>query len=230
MQGPHAALFVDWRQSLNADPPYAAYFFKRRQYIRWHVDEQRLYEGYPRAISEGWPGLLEAVPGAALSGAIHVPRWGNRAVFFFRGERRVVAWDVGAHRVEREPLRLSDVLPSRLIEDGVFTPLYVDYGDAQRIYAFRGDEYTRWTVTGPQFPGSEDAGYPRKIGDGWTGGLAIAPTCALSVNWTRPSAAPDNHKNYFFMGDLYVRWDVKSHRSNYTQDIATGWKGWPAFD
>lgn len=58
-----------------------------------------------------------------------------------------------------------------------------------RIYAFRGDEYTRWTVAGPGFPVAEDEGYPRKFGDGWTGGLAIAPTCALSVNWTRPTAA-----------------------------------------
>lgn len=230
MQGPSAALFVDWRQSSHADPPYAVYFFKRHEYIRWDVDRQQLFDGYPRPISRGWPGLLEAFPGGTLAGAIHVPRWRNRAFFFFRGQRRVVVWDIGEHCIEPGTIALSTLLPSRLIEDGIFTPLYIDYGDAQRIYAFRGDEYTRWTIEGLAFPIAEDAGYPRKIGDGWTGGLAVAPTCALSVNWNQAGNAPPNRKNYFFLGDLYVRWDVQSHSSNYTQDITSGWKGWPEFE
>lgn len=230
MQGPNAALFVDWRQSAQSDPPYAVYFFKQHEYIRWDVDRQRLFEGYPRPIASGWPGLLEAMPGSTLAGAIHLPRWHNRALFFFRGQRRVVLWDVAAHRIEPETAALSALLPSRLIEDGIFTPLYVDYGDVQRIYAFRGDEYTRWTLEGSALPKAEDAGYPRKIGDGWTGGLTVAPTCALSLNWNQAKTAPPNRKNYFFLGDLYVRWDVKSHTSNYTQDIASGWKGWPEFE
>ncbi|MBI1384358.1 MAG: hypothetical protein GC150_05565 [Rhizobiales bacterium] len=230
MYGPNAALYVDWRQSLKSDPPYALYFFKNRQYIRWDVDNERLYEGYPREISQGWPGLMEAVPGGVLEGAIHVPEWGNRAFFFFKGEKRVVAWDIGKNRIVEEALELSTVLPSRLIEDGHFTPLFVDYGDARRIYAFRGDEYTRWTVEGANFPAAEDRGYPRKIGDGWTGGLVIAPTCAVSVNWTRRSAALNNRKNYFFLGDLYVRWDVKTHSRNYKLDVPSGWKGWPDFE
>lgn len=229
MQGPNAALFVDWRQSRQSDTQYAVYFFKHREYIRWDVDRQRLFKGYPRAISDGWPGLLESMPGCTLGGALHVPQWRNHAFFFFRGQRRVAVWDIGAHCLAAETVALSTVLPSRLIDDGVFTPLYVDYGNAQRIYAFRGDEYTRWTVSDSTFPTAEDDGYPRKIGDGWTGGLAVAPTCALSVNWNQSDTSMPNRKNYFFLGDLYVRWDVQSHSSNYTQDIASGWKGWPAF-
>jgi hypothetical protein len=229
MKGPNAALIVDWRQSSQSDPPYAVYFFKEQEYIRWDVDGQRLFKGYPRSIQSGWPGLLEAVPGSILAGAIHVPRWHNRAFFFFRGQRRVVVWDIDNRRIEPDSPALSDVLPGRLIEDRVFTPLYVDNGEVQRIYAFRGDEYTRWTVDGTAYPSAEHAGYPRKIGDGWTGGLTVAPTCALSVNWSAAGTAPPNTKNYFFLGDLCVRWDVQSHTNNYTQDIASGRKGWPTF-
>jgi hypothetical protein len=49
------------------------------------------------------------------------------------------------------------------------------------------------------------------------------------VNWSAAGTAPPNTKNYFFLGDLCVRWDVQSHTNNYTQDIASGRKGWPTF-
>lgn len=132
MQGPNAALFIDWRQSSQSDPPCAVYFFKEQDHIRRDVDRQQRFKGYPRPIQSGSPPL-------------------------------------------------STVLPSRLIDDG------------------------------------------------WTGGLTMAPSCALSVNWNSAGKAPPNRKNCFFLGDLYARWDVKSHSNNDTQDIASGWKGWPAF-
>jgi hypothetical protein len=230
MHGPYAALFVDRRQAAKADSPYALYFFKLRQYIRWDVERERLCEGYPRDIAEGWPGLLAACPGGRLAGAIHVPAWRNRAFFFFRGERAAVSWDIGEHLIDENPVPLATLLPSKLTEDGNFTPLYVDYGKARRIYAFRGDEYTRWTVEGQGFPEAEDQGYPRKIGDGWTGGLMVAPTCAVSVNWTGRSDPASRRKTYFFLGDLYVRWDVETHSKNYELDVPCGWKGWPDFE
>ncbi len=228
--GPNAALHVDWRGSRKADPPYAVYFFKERQYIRWDIDNERLFDGYPKEIRAGWPGLLESCPGHTLSGAFHVPAWNQRIFFCFRGQTSLTTWDILENRVDREPISLSRVLPSKLIADGHFTPLYVDSGDAQRVYAFRGDSYTRWTVTGSAYPDREDDGYPRKIGDGWTGGLVIAPTCAVSIRWTRRSDALADRKVYFFLGDLYIRWDVKSHTKNYKLDVPSGWKGWPEFD
>ncbi len=229
MYGPDAALYVDWRQSVKSDPPYALYFFKQKQYIRWDVDNEKLFEGYPRDIAQGWPGLREAFPEGTLNGAIHVPAWRNRAFFFFRGENRAVSWDVTNHRMDPGLVPVAGILPGQLTRSGVFTPLYVDYGDVQRIYAFRGDEYARWTIAGEAFPEAEDKGYPRKIGDGWTGGLVIAPSCAVSVNWTKRSPALNNRKNYFFLGDLYLRWDVKTHSKNYKLDVPSGWKGWPDF-
>lgn len=227
--GPLAALHVDWSGSVKADPPYAIYFFKEKQYIRWNVDEERLFDGYPKPIEEGWQGLLEVFPGTALSGAMHVPGWQNKIYFLFQGQDRFATWDVASNTLDAETRAISDVMPGELAADGYFAPLYVDTGDVQKVYGFRGDTYTRWTVVPDQLPAAEDAGYPRKIGDGWTGGLSIAPRCAVSVSWTRRSKALTNRKIYFFLGDLYTRWDVASHSTNYRLDIPSGWKGWPDF-
>ena len=227
--GPDAALFVDWTGSVKEAPAEALYFFRGSQYIRWSIEDEKLFPGYPRAIKDGWPGLLDVFPGKALSGAFHVPEWGNRIFFMFRGESRMVLWDVANHRLDPRTEAADAVLPSRLTEGGQFAPLCVQDDAGRRVYAFRGDEYTRWTVKAGARVEGEDDGYPRKIGDGWTGGLLFAPVCAVSVHWPTRSKALNNNKVYFFLGDLYGRWDVKSHSLNYRLGIPEGWKGWPQF-
>jgi len=228
--GPMAALHVDWTGSVKPGPQDSIYFFKTREYIRWSVEHERLDEGYPCAITEGWPGLLEARPGATLSSAIHVPAWGNRIFFCFKNDPEMVSWDVDAHRLLNPRLPASEIMPSALTADGSFTPLYVDAGDSKKVYAFRGDTYTRFTIAGDDVPDAEDDGYPRKIGDGWTGGMLVAPSCATCVHWTSRSDALARRKIYFFLGDLYTRWDVASHSKNYRLDVPSGWKGWPEFE
>ena len=228
--GPLAALYVDWAGSAKSDPPYSLYFFREKQYIRWDVDKEQLFEGYPADIKEGWPGLMDVFPGSPLSGAIYVPDWHNKIYFFFKGQDHVVAWDVAKHSMDPEPIAISRLMPSRLTEGAPFAPVYVDRGDSKTVYAFRGDAYTRFTVEAGKLPEREDEGYPRKIGDGWTGGLTVMPTCAVSVRWTQRGAHVAAHKLYFFLGDLYTRWDVDTHSTNYRLDIPSGWKGWPSFD
>lgn len=228
--GPLAALHVNWADSVKGDPPYAIYFFKEKEYVRWNVDEECLFDGYPKPIEEGWPGLLGQFPGIPLSGSMHVPGWQNKVYFFFKGQDRLASWDVESNTLDPEPRAISDVMPGELAADGHFTPLYVDDGENQKVYGFRGDTYARWTVVKGELPTSQDEGYPRKIGDGWTGGLTVSPSCAVNVNWTRRSKALTNRKVYFFLGDLYTRWDVDSHSNNYRLDVPSGWKGWPDFE
>lgn len=228
--GPFAALHVDWARSTKDGPPYAIYFFRDREYIRWDVDRECLFDGYPRAIGAGWPGLDTVYPGSRLAGAMHVPGWFNRIYFFFAGQSEAVAWDVATHRMLPERIPHGKLLPTDLSGAGHFAPVYVDRGTRQTVYVFRGDTYSRFTVTPGELPTREDDGYPRKIGDGWTGGLTVAPSCAVSVRWTNRSASLKNHKLYFFLGDLYTRWDIDSHSRNYRLDVPSGWKGWPAFE
>ena len=161
---------------------------------------------------------------------MHVPDWGNRIFFFFPGDPSLVTWDVHEHKLLDAQVPVTSVMPSALTADGHFTPLYVDTGDSRKVYAFRGDTYTRFTVRPGEVPEAEDDGYPRKIGDGWTGGLTVAPSCATCVYWTERSNALAKRKIYFFLGDLYTRWDVASHSKNYRLDVPSGWKGWPDFE
>lgn len=228
--GPLAALYVDWAGSAKSAPPHALYFFKERQYIRWDVDRECLFDGYPAEIARGWAGLMDFFPGSALSGAIHVPAWRNRIYFFFRGQDHAIGWDVAGHRADPDPVPVAVLLPTPLTRIGHFAPVYVDRGDSQTVYVFRGDEYSRFTIAGEEPPSQEDAGYPRKIGDGWTGGLSVAPTCGVSLRWPNRSTALSNHKLYFFLGDLYTRWDITTHSNNYRLDIPSGWRGWPDFE
>lgn len=230
MIGPLAALNVDWASVGKTNPPYALYFFKERQYIRWDIDKECLFDGYPSDIEEGWPGLLDRFPGVPISGAIHVPDWNDRVFFFFKGQDHAVTWDLASHACDPETVPISRLLPTRLTEGGAFAPVYVDRGNHKAVYVFRGDEYTRFTIDGSDYPTKEDDGYPNKIGNGWTGGLSVAPTCGVSVQWTTRSKVISSHKLYFFLGELYTRWDITSHSNNYRLDIPSGWKGWPKFD
>ncbi len=228
--GPSAALYVDWSGSVKSDPVNTVYFFKQKDYIRWDVDHETLFAEYPQKIEDGWPGLLDAFPGEPLTGAIHVPAWRNKIYFFFRNQSHAVLWDVASHTCDPDPKPISEIMPSHLTEGTFFAPLYVDNGHVQKVYAFRGDTYTRWTVEGSRYPTTEDEGYPRKIGDGWTKGLTVSPNCAVNVYWRQRPDEAERRKIYFFLGDLYIRWDVETHTKNYELDISSGWKGWPDFE
>ncbi len=201
-------------------------FFRGTQFFCWDVEREAMLDGYPREIAADWPGLLEAAPGARLRGALHVPQWGSEIYFFFEGQKQAIVWDMAARATDGRRVDAGELLPSRLTQDD-FTPVQAQLADcATVIYAFRGLEYTRWTI-GASRPVAEDDGFPRRIELDWKDGLVLAPRSGVYVDWPSRSSAHSNRKIYFFMGDLYLRWDVPSHTRNYRLDIATGWKGWP---
>ena len=204
------------------------YFFKNRQFACWDVHGDRMLEGYPRDTAVRWPGVLESFPGRRLRGALRVPEWGNEIYFLFEGETQAAVWHINTRRVQAPTIATRTLLPTELAEADV-TPVYARLADGKSvIYGFRGLDYTRWTV-GPAFPQAEDPGFPRKIAPDWKDGLVLAPRAGVYVDWPNRSSAHSNRKLYFFMGDLYLRWDVPSNTRNYRLDIIAGWKGWPAF-
>ena len=203
------------------------FFFRGSQFFCWDVESETMLEGYPRQIAGHWPGLLESSTGGRLRGALHVPKWGPKIYFFFEGQTQALVWDMGARAIEPRRVEIHELLPSRLTR-GDFTPVYAQLaGRESVIYGFQGFEYTRWAI-GASRPAAEDAGFPRRIELDWKDGLVLAPRSGVYVDWPSRSSAHSNRKIYFFMGDLYLRWDVPSHTRNYRLDIATGWKGWPA--
>jgi hypothetical protein len=225
---PDAVLFLDASDSKPRGDAGIIYFFKNRQFACWDVAEDRMLPGYPRDTATDWPGLLEASPDSRLRGALHVPEWGEKIYFLFEGRSEVVVWDmarsaIDATRIERRTL-LPTVLPDRDL-----TVVCAQLADGQRVvYGFQDRDYTRWTVRG-SLPNAEDPGFPRAIAGDWKEGLVLAPRSAVYVNWRNRSVAHSNRKIYFFMGDLYLRWDVPSNTRNYRLDILAGWKGWPEF-
>ena len=203
------------------------YFFKDTRYFCWDVVGETMREGFPRDIAADWPGLLEAFPGRRLRGALHVPQWGAVVHFFFEGADEVVAWDLERDALRGERVPVQALLPGAITR-GDFTPVYAQLADGRGvIYAFAGHDYTRWSV-GEAAPRAEDAGFPRRIKDDWKDGLVLAPRAGVYVDWPSRSIAHSNRKIYFFMGNLYLRWDVPSNTRNYRLDVVAGWKGWPA--
>jgi hypothetical protein len=224
---PDAALWLDEAAVGSAHAGSTLYFFKNRQFACYDVLSDSMLEGYPRDIAAYWPGLLESFPGRSLRGALRVPEWGNRIYFLFDGERETVIWDANTRRVGGS-VDIRKLLPTDLGE-GDFTPVYAPLADGTSVvYGFHGLDYTRWTV-GSSFPVAEDAGFPRKTAADWKDGLVLAPRAGVYVDWPNRSSAHSNRKLYFFMGDLYLRWDVPSNTRNYRLDIVAGWKGWPVF-
>lgn len=222
---PDAALSLDIASIDSGMAGATLFFFKDEYYFCWDVAREAIVEGYPRKMALDWPGLTEAAPGKRLRGALHVEAWGPTIYFLFEGDPRSFAWDM-ERKVVAGAIPVQDLLPSRLTQ-GDFTPVVAKTATGDEVvYAFSGDEYTRWTVHS-NFPRKEDEGFPRRIDSDWKDGLMLAPRSGLYVDWPNRSRAHSNRKLYFFMGDLYLRWDVPSHTRNYRLDIASGWKGWP---
>jgi hypothetical protein len=226
MLAPDAALCLDARLVGSDRPGAIIHFFKGRQYACWDVDGDTILAGYPRDIDTDWPGLLAAYPTKRLRGALHVPEWHPGILFLFEGEREAVVWDLARRSIATERVDVGRLLPSA-VTAGDFTPVAGELADGRRIvYSFSGRDYTRFTVnTAP--PPAEDPGFPRRIADDWKDGLVFAPRAGVYVDWRTRSSAHSNRKLYFFMGDLYLRWDVPSHTRNYRLDVVAGWKGWP---
>ena len=229
IMSPDAALFLPSPYFDNDPIGPKIYFFKNNSFACWDVNEEKLCEGYPKSVRASWPGLQEASPDTKLRAALHVPAWGSFVFFLFENQKELAVWDLQQHRLLDDRLNIDMVLPGGFT-DGDFTPVYCELSDRTPvIYAFKGHDYLKWSV-GSQWPAQLEAGYPHKTAADWKDGLVLAPRTAVYLEWTTRSNAHSNRKSYYFLGDLYLRWDVPSNTRNYRLDIVAGWKGWPQFD
>jgi len=228
---PFATCRIDAKPTERSTQCQNILFFRRTQYIAWDVEGDAMREGYPRDIRADWPGLLEAFPGRTLAGALHVREWGRKIYFQFKGETRCATWDLDAGTLSEHRPTLSELLPGEISESPGLVTIYAHTQDDRPVvYGFRGTQYARWSVSDGTERVTLDAGYPRAIRDGWPEGLSVAPDSGVFADWTTRSDAHPNRKIYFFLGDVYLRWDVTTHTRNYRLDIPGGWKSWPRFD
>lgn len=124
------------------------YLFNRDQYARVDMDTKTVDPGYPKAIAEGWPGVIFERIDATLSVA-------NDAVYFFRGNQ-YIRFNMANHHADPG---YPDSVSKRwvgLTFDRVDAAVY--WGNA-KVYFFRDNQHIRYDMVSYR----ADPGYPKSI-------------------------------------------------------------------
>ena len=124
------------------------YFFNRDKYIRLDVDTKTIDEGYPKLISEGWPG----VPFERVDAVLNA---GGNDLYFFLGNQ-YVRFNMHNNRVDEG---YPEIISKRWIGvtfDRIDAAVY--WGRA-KVYFFRGNQHIRYDMINYRI----DAGYPKFI-------------------------------------------------------------------
>jgi len=186
-----------------------AYFFRGGQYVRYDMKTDRVDPGYPKPIdNQSWPGLTftDGIDAAA--------NWGNGKAYFFKGGQ-YIRYDLRSDRADPgypKPID-NQSWPGLPWTSGIDAAVNWYNGKA---YFFKGSQYVRYDVKADRV----DPGYPKTISaESWPG-LGFTDGVDAAVNWK-------NGKAYFFKGDRYIRYDVKSDRadSGYPKPIDN--QSWP---
>ena len=80
------------------------YFFSGDSYWRWNVELKKIDNGYPKSITQNWPGLPRSLDAATFGGLTNGPS--QDKLYFFKGDV-VFRWDLNADRID-------DAFPSAL--------------------------------------------------------------------------------------------------------------------
>ena len=175
-----------------------SYVFRGSSY--WMLTKDSVAPGYPRLISEDWPGLPHNID-AALT-------WKTRGVtYFFKRDKY---W------------RFTDRTPSlgypRDISDWSGLPANLDaafeFGQDGHLYFFKLSSYWKYDTE----LGQMSAGYPRDISD-WTN---IPHNVDAAFTWR-------NGKTYFFKSGEYWRYaddgDLDRNNQPFPRDAGQWWFG-----
>lgn len=190
-----------------------AYFVQRDRYLRYDMEADRVDEGFPKPLEEGWSGLgatgFDMVDTALELGA-------NPAYLFRRGS--YVRVDQRAGAVDGEVTTITDGWPGLAaagFDEGLDASLSWPNGKA---YFFRGASYLRYDIA----TDAADSGYPLPIVGNWPGfeQAGFDDRIDAALNW-------GNGKAYFFRGGEYLRYDIGAGNVDpgYPRQIAGFWPG-----
>ena len=202
-------------------PNGKVYFFKGNKYFQYDIASDSIDEGFPKKISEGWPGVfgdnIDAVAvwpeGSQFEGK----------AYFFKGDQ-YIRFDIASNCADPGyPQSIGDGNWPGLFEGDIDAVCVWPGGTPYegKAYFFRGDEYIRYDIAADR----ADPGYPCKIGGGNWPGLFTEDIDAACV-W--PEGTPYAGKIYFFRGGEYLRFDARTNRADagYPQRIDGGnWGG-----
>ncbi|WP_440955653.1 hemopexin repeat-containing protein [Methanosarcina sp. Mfa9] len=139
------------------------YIFHRDEYVR-HSYGRGPDAGYPKKIQEVWSGYPSSWRGPSnrIDAALYYP--GNDKFYIFH-EDEYVRHSYGRGPDTGYPKKIQEVWsawPSSWTSSYVQVALY--HPDNEKFYIFQNDEYVRHS-----YNRGADPGYPKKIGDVWSG-------------------------------------------------------------
>jgi hypothetical protein len=134
--------------SIGEDLSRKLYLFKRDKYIRLDVDTNTIDPGYPRLISEGWPGVhFERIDAVLNTGA--------DTLYFFLGGKYIRFNMINNHADPGYP----DLISKRWLGvtfERIDAAVYWGNG---KVFFFRGNDHIRYDMTTYRV----DPGYPKSI-------------------------------------------------------------------
>lgn len=141
-------------------------------------------------------------------------RYGDDRTYFFRG-KRYVRYNGKTDRMDKGyPRNIAGNWHGFSFTNGVDAAFR---GKGAKIYFFKGDKYVRYDMKKDR----QDPGYPKSIKGPWKG-LSFTNGIDAAVDYDF-----DKHRVYFFKGDKYVRYNMKTDRQDpgYPKSIKGPWKG-----
>ena len=160
----------------------ATYVFSGSEYYKLSNDDTDVADGYPRSISQYWPGLPNDIDAAVT--------WKDMDVtYFFKGSQY---WRFdGTSPSSGYPKDISNWsgLPSGL--DAAF-----QWGKDNNLYFFQGSQYWKYDT----YSQGMASGYPKDISNHWNG---IPDNVDAAYQWK-------NGKTYFFKSKNYWRLNDQS--------------------
>lgn len=153
------------------------YVFKGSNY--WKLTEDSVEPGYPRKISQDWPGLPNNIDAAVT--------WtDNGKTYFFKGDSY---WKFdNKDAIEGYPRKISEGFEG--IPNDVDTAFV--WGGNGKIYFFKGDNY--WKFDPSRKPAVKNS-YPKSISN-W----GLPANVGAAVQWS-------NKRTYFFKDGVYYRFN-----------------------
>ncbi|MBB3693169.1 hemopexin repeat-containing protein [Sphingomonas sp. BK580] len=138
------------------------YLFRGGSYVRYDVATDRVDDGFPLPIAQGWPTLAGVGFADGLDAAVN---WGNGKAFFFKGGS-YVRYDVASDRVDAGyPLSIAATWNGFAAAGfGASLDGAINWGNG-RAYFFKGDRYLAFDIAADRVMD----GYPLPIAQQWPG-------------------------------------------------------------
>ena len=124
------------------------FLFNRDKYVRWDVDAHQIDQGYPRLVTEGWPGVTFE----RIDATVNIS---PESVYFFCGNR-YIRFNTLINRADEGYSELVSRRWTGVTFDRIDAATYWGNG---KVYFFRGNQYIRYDTV----MWRADPGYPKSI-------------------------------------------------------------------